>query len=261
MHMLDQVSSSPRLVRSWLLAGLAMGLVSRPLAAAVLTHPGAPASAPDTACMPGFDVGVLPACDQGYLARRVMICGDQARGMITAAEYRDQVSRLDAAWTGTAAPPLAPVAPLLAVQWAATVRGVSSEYTATSWAAARVLGAPDVYPGHGDNAQAWASHGADDGTEWIEVGYDHPMPISAVKIFETYNPGAVSRVELITSSGGMILAYAGAAQPRGEAAYEHAITVSCTQEPIVAVRVVLDSQAVPGWNELDAIGLVPCAEQ
>jgi hypothetical protein len=34
--------------------------------------------------------------------------------------------------------------------------------------------------------------------------------------------------------------------------------VRCTRERIASVRVHLDSKAVAGWNEIDAIGVVPC---
>jgi hypothetical protein len=260
--------SDPRLARVWLASGLVTALGAGAVVASVLamtpaTLP-APAPAPPTPaqlCAPAIDMKVLPARDRSYIARQVMTCSDHVLGKISDDAYRARIAKLDAAWDATPPDTEAVVAAAPAVQWAATVRGVSSQYTNTSWSAENVLGAPDVFPASGDNAHAWASLGADTGPEWIEVGYANPTPISAIDIVETYNPGAVHRVLLRTASGEQIVAYAGAAGTAGGAARMQKIAIACTAEPIVAVRVELDSQAVPGWNELDAIGVEPCAEQ
>jgi len=124
-----------------------------------------------------------------------------------------------------------------------------------------VLGAPDVYPAHGDNTNAWASLGADDRPEWLEVGFAQPMPISAVEVYETFNPGAVSSIELITADGARIPAYQGVAGATGQTSNKLRAEVGCTDASIVGVRVHVASTVVAGWNELDAIGIVPCAEQ
>lgn len=233
--------------RHLLLCVAALAGTSVAVTAMALARP-APSS-----CAPELDLAALSPHARDAIARRVIACSDLARGVLTREEYRARVAKIDAAWE---APPRTPPQP----QWASTVRGVSSEYTATSWSASRVLGPPDVFPGNGDNVNAWASLGADTGREWIEVGFAQPMPISAVQIFETLNPGAIDHVELITASGEHVVAFAGTATPRGVASRIHQVDLACTKEPIVAVRVELASEAVPGWNELDAIGIMPCAD-
>lgn len=120
--------------------------------------------------------------------------------------------------------------------------------------------ATDVFPGGGDNANAWASLGADDQDEWIEVGFAQPMQASAVEIYETFNPGSISAIELIDAGGEHRTAYQGAPGATGKTANKLRAEITCTGSPIVAVRVKLASAMVPGWNELDAIGLVPCAD-
>lgn len=151
------------------------------------------------------------------------------------------------------------------ISWASSVRSFSSQYGTTSWSAQQLLGAPDVYPQHGDLVKAWASLGADDRDEHVEVGFSQPQRISLVEIYETYNPGAISRVELVTTSGRRIAAPAGIAErasfaDQGPAAQRHVVELGCTDEPIAAVRVTVASKAVPGWNEIDAIGVAPCLE-
>ena len=155
------------------------------------------------------------------------------------------------------APACAPPAASVPVMWADSVLGYSSQYTESSWSAAQALGMPNVYPEHGDLPQAWASKTPDDQAEWIEVGYAQPRAVSAVEIYETYNPRAIDSVELVTTSGRRIHLL----PPGGEAvvgARKLVLPVACTNEPIAAVRINIASHLVAGWNEIDAVGLVPC---
>ena len=142
-------------------------------------------------------------------------------------------------------------------QWATSVRGFSTEYTSSSWSAQQALGAPNVFPRSGDIEAAWASREPDSSTEFIELGFAQPQRASALEIYETFNPGAITRVELITERGERIVV------PRRELRWNGGAAVSsfgtsCTQEPIVAARLVVDSGKVAGWNEVDAVGLLPC---
>ena len=163
-------------------------------------------------------------------------------------------------WTASAAH--GPVAPSL--QWAATLIDASSQYTAASWSAAQVLGAPDVYPQAGDNVGAWATLSADGGPEWIEVGFDRPARIDAVHVLETYNPGAIRRVEATDADGRTVVLYDRGPQPlRGIRAAEAASTIrvitgACAPFAVHQLRVSLDSRLAAGWNELDAIGVHAC---
>ena len=196
---------------------------------------------------------------QPDVIRRVLACNDHRFGRISDEEYRRRLALLDAEHDPVAderSDHLPDPAPL--IEWASSVIDVSSQYSDSAWAATQALGPPDVFPGYGDQAKAWASLGADDHEEWIEVGFARADSISEVEVYETYNPGAIDRVELITPRGHRIDAAASTvtANPSGSALRR--FTVRCTAEPIVAVRIHLDSLAVAGWNELDAIGVVPC---
>jgi hypothetical protein len=248
------LAPSRRLViGSLFLAGLSVSLVGVSIGSAVLALRTQPADP----CGIAMDPSSLDTHDRGLVARRMLACSDLTHGRITAAEYRAQIDMIDAEWT-----PPAPVlvVPPPATQWASSVRAMSTQYTADSWAANKVLGAPDVFPAHGDNANAWASLGADDRDEYLEVGFTQPMRASAVEIYETYNPGAVRSITMITTSGKRIEAYRANPSATGQNVNILRADVGCTGEPIVAVRVELGSKVVEGWNEIDAIGLVPCAQ-
>lgn len=139
-----------------------------------------------------------------------------------------------------------------ATQWASEVRAFSTQYSTDGWSAQQALGPPDVFPNAGDIPKAWATQLPDAPGEFIEVGFKTPMRVSGIEVFETFNPGAIQRIDLISTNRSTSLA------PTGSSDQPYTILMTCTSEPVVAVRVTLDSQAVPGWNEIDAIGLVPC---
>ena len=142
-------------------------------------------------------------------------------------------------------------------QWASLVRDFSTEYSTSSWSAHQALGAPDVYPRSGDIEGAWASREPDAKSEFLELGFDRPMRMRALEIYETFNPGAITSVELITEQGTRIV------EPRREfarsgGAARSTFGTACTAERIVAVRISVASGNVPGCNEIDAVGMLPC---
>jgi hypothetical protein len=211
---------------------------------------------PDRCALPsGIDLAALPAHDQAFVVRHALACRDLEAGRISAERFR-------ALWDAPAPPPPPPPAPPLAVDaspiWASSVRSASTQYSNTSWSAARALGAPDVYPAGGDQVNAWASRGADDRIEHLELAFDTPRRIMAVDVFETYNPGAVSRIELIATDGTRTIAYEGEALAIAQPSYQRHISFHCTDQRIAAVRITIDSPAVEGWNEIDAVGITPC---
>jgi hypothetical protein len=210
----------------------------------------------------GVTLGELEPAAQSIVMRRLFACNDQRHGRITDAQYHRTIAALDAELAGRQVGKRTPVnqlqQPQELIEWASTVVDVSTQYSETSWSAQQVLGPPDVFPAYGDLAKAWASRGADDRDEWIEVGFDRPSSISGVEVFETFNPGAIDHVELITARGHRIETPITALASGGGVSERHHFGVRCTAEPIVSVRVHLNSVAVAGWNEIDAIGVLPC---
>lgn len=198
-----------------------------------------------------IDTRGLDSTGRTLVARRQLACSDYEHGRISKDDYHRAIETIDVDFVR----PLT----LERVIWASSVLGVSTEYSETSWSAHQALGAPNVYPQHGDIAQAWASKSADDHPEWIELGYATPRAISAVEIYETFNPGAISTVELITTSGRRIELRPSTLPTQDvTAAKKLVVETQCTSEPIAAVKINLASDQVTGWNEIDAVGLVPC---
>jgi hypothetical protein len=168
---------------------------------------------------------------------------------MTLADYAARLEALDAA------PPVVETSEPI---WADHVISFSSQWADDQWSASRALGPPDVFPRSGDHPQAWASREADGAVEHLEVGFTQPRRLKALDIFETYNPGAVSRVEAVTTSGKRLVLYQGKAVPMGQGAHKRHLDFDCTDEAIAAVRLTLDSAAVPGWNEIDAVAAAVC---
>jgi hypothetical protein len=121
------------------------------------------------------------------------------------------------------------------------------------WGPEEVTGPPDT-EGSGDIVTAWASARPDTGPEWLALAYDRPVDIAEVRIRETHNPGAISKVTAFLPNGTEVVLWEGESTP-GQAPNDFVVPVT---QSIAAnqIKVYVDSQRVPGWNEIDAIELV-----
>jgi hypothetical protein len=143
------------------------------------------------------------------------------------------------------------------VLWATSVIDFSTEYGSPSYGAVQALGEPNVFPGHADDARAWASASRDGQREFLELGYDDGIQAAGVAIFETYNPGAVDRVKVRhATTGEWVEVWSGVAAPQPREGRVHTISFPRTTFPVNGVRIELDSPAVSGWNEIDALALL-----
>lgn len=142
-------------------------------------------------------------------------------------------------------------------QYANTVIDFSSQYSSNSWAANKALGEENVYPGYGDNTNAWASYTTDEQREFIVLGFETPQTIHTIEIFETYNPGAIDTVFIRNEATGQWRkVYSKPA--RTDLPPESRIFAIYFQETtflVDAIRLALNSPAVPGWNEIDAVAI------
>ncbi|HEX8911495.1 MAG TPA: hypothetical protein VF796_03975 [Humisphaera sp.] len=122
------------------------------------------------------------------------------------------------------------------------------------WSPEQAVGKPDT-PQGGDVATAWASATADGQREWLDLAYAGPVDAVAVVVYESYNPGAVDRVTAMAGNE-EVEVWAGVdpsdpLKPKG-------VSVIAFKTPVTTakVRLHLDSPRVPGWNEIDAVGLL-----
>jgi hypothetical protein len=123
-----------------------------------------------------------------------------------------------------------------------------------AWSAAQATGAPDT-PIAEDNPTAWASKQGDMGEVTIDLDYETAVRVDEVRVRETYNPGAVVRILALEPGGGWDLLWEGVAVVEGAPRW-FAPPVRRTSYAVRRIRIVLDTDRVGGWNEIDAVELV-----
>jgi len=131
--------------------------------------------------------------------------------------------------------------------------GPAGQPVRRSWGEEQATGPPDTHQA-GDISTAWASKLPDGGEEWLKLDYSNHVYLAEVRVRETYNPGAISKVAAVLPNGQEKIIWEGVTEP-GEAPIEKVFPVSGN---IYAkgVKVYLDTRRVPGWNEIDAVELV-----
>jgi hypothetical protein len=142
------------------------------------------------------------------------------------------------------------------VRWATGVLAFSSQFTATNWSAQQALGYPDTYPRYGDLTTSWASATADGQREFIELTYADPAVANYVAVLETLAPGAIDKIETwnpVSSSYDLVWAHP--ASPAAFVARLWVATFPTTTYPVSRIRLSLNSPAVAGFDEIDAVGI------
>lgn len=120
------------------------------------------------------------------------------------------------------------------------------------WGTEQVVGPPDtVRPG--DAPTAWAPLKANAGKEWLKVGFEQAVEVAEVRIRETYNPGAISKVTAVVNNEEVTL-WEGNATP-SDTPRDFVVPVSeNVQADTIVVHV--DTTLVGSWTEIDAVEVV-----
>lgn len=113
-------------------------------------------------------------------------------------------------------------------------------------------------PRHGDHARAWAPRLANGGEEWIELTYPQPTIAAGIEVSQSFNPGAIIRLDVVEESGVAKTIWTGPDTTAYTLSQIAVLSVAFppTARPVVQVRVVLDTTRVAGWNEIDAVKLI-----
>jgi hypothetical protein len=151
-------------------------------------------------------------------------------------------------------PPEALEAADLLDQWA-TAAEATSQYGDDGWSAMQATGAPDTEQ-CGDIPSAWAS-ASSTGEDVLLLTYDTPVAPAEVNIYQTYNPGAITRVELALSTDDATYVIEDSADPPGNTECPGVFTVDATgiAGPVDTVIIYLDQTITEDWNEIDAVQL------
>ena len=141
-------------------------------------------------------------------------------------------------------------------QWAEKAKA-SSEYGSDNYGSLQATGAPNV-PSYADDGRAWASASADNQEEWLELTYAKAVHATGVCVRQTFNPGAIKQIELYDETGQGHEVWSGVDPDRKKASHIawFGVQFTATKFATQRVRIVFDSPAVSGWNEIDAVQLI-----
>lgn len=138
----------------------------------------------------------------------------------------------------------------------AGVRIVSQYSAGRNWSPGQALGPPDT-PTGGDQVTAWASASSDGQREWLLLDFAVPVVPKSVRVYEMCSTGALDKVEVTKPDGTEVVAWTGVdPMPKAARIATSEVPLSGIDVPVSRVRLHFDSPNVPGWNEVDAVGLV-----
>jgi hypothetical protein len=139
-------------------------------------------------------------------------------------------------------------------QFASSVINFSSQFGTVSWSASQATGTVNTYPNYGDITTAWASAASDNSREHISLGYSTPQAVSQILVYETYNCGAVDSIYLRNANtNAWNLVYSTTASTQTPVSRILNVIIPTTSYQVNGVRLALNSGAIPGWNEIDAV--------
>jgi hypothetical protein len=147
-------------------------------------------------------------------------------------------------------------------QWASDA-DASSTYSTnpkdkeTGWSPYKMVGKPDVDT-YGDNGNAWASKNPDKGIEWVKLTFPKAVNATGIRIRQSYNPGAIIKIELIDDKGKNHTVWSGVDDTKYEPDKIKYFTTNFdkTDYKTKTVKITLATNSVSGWNEIDAVQLV-----
>src|SRR5258708_21915642 len=132
------------------------------------------------------------------------------------------------------------------VQWASKVIEFSSELTPVQYSAQQALGKPNVLPAGGQNPSAWTPD-KPKRTEFIKLGYEHPIEIRQIAIAESYNPSALFKIYIYDEAGKEYLIHTLNPMAIPKKAMLRNIFVEKTPYKVAAVKLEFDGKALPAY--------------
>jgi len=123
------------------------------------------------------------------------------------------------------------------------------------WGPEQACGEPDTLEA-ADRATAWATREQDTAGEWLLLEYAAPVRVVRIAAHENWCPGALAAWAILTPQGEEIELWRDA-EPKVPAEPGRVLQLD-VPVGFVVERVLLRfaSEKVPGWNEVDAVGLL-----
>ena len=135
----------------------------------------------------------------------------------------------------------------------ASSASATSQYGVSDWSATQATNAPDVMS-CSDNKKAWAS-ASSNGVDTLTVTFATPMIPAQINIYETYNPGSITSIDLIPANGSKPIPVANSADTG--TACPGIFSVKTTANTLInAVAIHLDQTKSVSWDEIDAVEMI-----
>jgi len=146
--------------------------------------------------------------------------------------------------------------------WAAKLVAVSSQKAEgkEAFSPEKVLGEPNATPLGQVSNEAWIPR-KEGSNEFIEVRFAKSLVAKQVTVVENFNPGSVSMIELIDTRGQKHQVYQNESPgPIPEQFRSLQVTFEPGTYRTIGVLVSMNTKAVNGVNQIDAIGIADVAE-
>lgn len=148
------------------------------------------------------------------------------------------------------------------VYWADTLLGVSSEArfvnaSKSGFKGKQVLGQPNIMYNFGISPCAWMPDFTRNGMEWIKVGFKNTVVARQIFIYESYSPGAISKVFIYDENNTEKLVYNNL-NPKPIETNGKILSIKFDRSTIKAIKVELSTINYNDYYQIDAIGVCDC---
>lgn len=141
------------------------------------------------------------------------------------------------------------------IQWASSLLYQFNEFRRTDYSGQQVLGPPDAFPPGSMNKNAFRlSESSQFGT--LKLGFAQPQQVQHVIIIENYLPGRISRVQLIDEFGFNYIIYQQQPHVVKDRFRTMVLSVPKTEYKVAAIEINLNTIPVPGYSQIDAVGIL-----
>ena len=141
------------------------------------------------------------------------------------------------------------------IQWADRLLSYSSQRGEMAYSAKQVLGAPSKLPALGDCGCAWVPKLPDNNQEeFVRVSFRQKIQVERIYISENHNAGAIREIQLFDQYN---IAHTVYVRPKLEPQYGRMLIIDIPKTTFVTadLKLILDTESVPGFNQIDAIGI------
>lgn len=149
------------------------------------------------------------------------------------------------------------------IMWASKVISYSSQLDLHSYSAKQALGPPSRLPNFGDCGCAWSPSMSENYfDEYIRVGFEKRIRVSQIVVSENFNAGAIKAIYLFDQYNIPHLVYERSEdEKKWTLGRVFSINITPTDFATNDLKLVLDTESIDGYNQIDAIGIAESAAE